>query len=216
MRGFAWHAAQSSEKYTKAACLMNGIEAKFGHNFTIGLQALVAAMPEAFPIEIERPHNYTYKEQVGEFQEELLKFATRLERLGTPNGRYQETNLSVSPYDLVKLDIFVKILRRVTIDLEEFHGEKSAKAWLAEDPKRDSRPFFSGPHKKETRLIFEKGNFGLTANPKQQPTPNYYLSSSGMVRSHEIDEDVIQTAHLFASLTKWKKEYFLKRVVLDS
>ncbi len=36
-----------------------------------------------------------------------------------------------------------------------------------------------------------------------------------MVRAHEVDEDVIETARLLASLTKWKEEYFLEQVVTN-
>ena len=213
MRGFAWHAAQAAEKYTKAASLMNDLDAKFGHNFAKSLEALADAFPELMPNRIEKPENYLHQE-LDDFSEELLVFAKRLEVLGTPDSRYLETELRTSPCDLVKFDILCKVIRRMTIDLNELHGERPARAWLADDPDQISRPFFSEPSLPDTKSILEKGNFGFSQNPKQQPSPHYTRSLSGMVRAQEIDHDVIQTAKFFASKTKWKEKYFLERVVI--
>lgn len=121
-RQFFWSAAQSLEKYLKAALLLNGHSVKKYNHDLIGLFKKASNFARSLiPPHLKAP------EQVRLFSENrnlwgdsaTEKFISRIHEHGDPSNRYDYFGIILEPSDLYKLDQVVFALRNITCKLDE-------------------------------------------------------------------------------------------------
>lgn len=138
-RHFSWNASQSLEKYTKCIILLQGGNAKFGHNFHRRLKDdVIDQNSNEFPEYLDISNTCKVCEKLREYaRESLISFVKRIEAAGHTEGRYRKTNNLVKPYDLQKLDLVVMFLRRLCAPAPcSLHSKNEHDRKLDRDPEQ--------------------------------------------------------------------------------
>lgn len=121
-RQFFWSAAQSLEKYLKAALLLNGHPVKegYGHNITKLFSKASSFVGDLIPENLEVPKQVklfsTYKNFWGDSS--TREFVSHIHKHGDPNNRYDYFGIKQGAGDLYKLDQVVFALRNIAIKLD--------------------------------------------------------------------------------------------------
>lgn len=102
---FMWSAAQALEKYLKANILLLGSEAvsKVHKHSSLGGD-LKKIDPERLHIELDMPSDWAELGITFWRKQDVDKFLKRIDQLGAPDVRYDQTQLEVNLQDLVFLD----------------------------------------------------------------------------------------------------------------
>lgn len=122
---FLWSSSQAIEKYLKAACLCNGMSAKFSHEWFAEYEQLVShaaqfqcveptllVAPNARLASLSEVTGLTYDESTRDF-------AKRVNSAGQPAVRYNEFAwIDIGAFDLHKLDTFIRWLRGLCFPLD--------------------------------------------------------------------------------------------------
>jgi hypothetical protein len=138
---FFWNALHATEKYLKAALLMNNKKANAQGHDIIKLHrefkpVAGCLMPDQLQMPVGLDSDYWFAESIEDY-------IMRLSRFGSPDNRYAMIGYSVHAYDLLKFDNLIFTIRRLVCDLRtdlfergsseaEYIGPKSD--WLRDNP----------------------------------------------------------------------------------
>lgn len=113
---FIWNAIHALEKYMKCALLLNGGRIKdLRHDIERGYRRLKSLAPGLLPSDLPKPDNLGLPYWRDETPEAFL---ARLTNSGGADGRYNMFGFSHHRDDVLKLDIMVFRIRRLTVDLD--------------------------------------------------------------------------------------------------
>lgn len=121
---FFWTAQQTLEKYLKAALLLRGIEIEVTHDLKWLFNKLRSAGDVDFPSVLSAPkkmpklpEQYDMRGRLRpwSFNQELSQFVSKISHMGGTNSRYNETDLELEPYDIVRFDLTAMLFRNAAI-----------------------------------------------------------------------------------------------------
>ena len=122
---FWWANQQTLEKYLKSALLLRCQPIKKDHNIKALFKSLKDCADVNFPGTIEVPDDFSPlprqiapngKVKDWPFREEISQFVSKVAMNGGPASRYNETDLFVEPYDLIKFDFVSKLFRDCSLE----------------------------------------------------------------------------------------------------
>lgn len=126
-RQFFWSAAQSLEKYLKAALLLNGRSAKeniekkqYRHNLVKLFETVSQFASDLIPPQLAAPPQVAlYSQNKDLWGNPITKdFISHINEYGDPNNRYDYFGIQLEASDLHKLDQIVFALRNITFKLD--------------------------------------------------------------------------------------------------
>lgn len=126
-RQFFWGAAQSLEKYLKAALLLNGYSAKqdgsnnkYRHNLAALFDAVNRFAGNLIPSQLEAPVQVALFSQNKKLWGDptTKNFISRINEHGDPSNRYDYFGFELEAADLYKFDQVVFALRNIAVKLD--------------------------------------------------------------------------------------------------
>ncbi|WP_299561178.1 HEPN domain-containing protein [uncultured Sulfitobacter sp.] len=122
---FPWVACQALEKYLKAALLLRYEIAERKHNLKSNFSKLNQCSGVSFPRMIEAPSGFNFlleqqnpcgKSKRWNYRMQTSQFISKLEKMGSPSSRYNQTNISIEHYDIHRFDAVSKMVRDTALD----------------------------------------------------------------------------------------------------
>lgn len=209
---FSWHAAQAIEKFVKSGLLFNGLDAKFGHDVLDGFRRLRTCAAGLLPDYLAAPDGLELLDGF-QFKEDFEHYVGRVSRNGHTDSRYRETEVETEAYDIVKLDIAVKLLRRLSIDLEEYDHGTQFREILRSNPDKHVHAF----KRQWLRTIPENfllhGNYAIAPNPVDRPLIGGSWHLRGQAICIAVDLDVRNAVAKLSQISRFTQSDLLKLAV---
>lgn len=116
---FCWSSQQCLEKYLKAILLLNGREISTNHSLMGMLETCREICGDLLPLVLCPIREFTWEGSITRRAFEPVEaYLARVEDYGNPHIRYRIYSITVSFYDLNKLDELCFMLRRVAFPLD--------------------------------------------------------------------------------------------------
>jgi hypothetical protein len=156
-RQFFWNAAQSIEKYLKAALLLNGYTSRcYKHHLVSLFKEVSRVVGDLIPQQLEAPKQVKLFADHRELWGDLatIEFVSRIDKHGDPSNRYNFFGVELAASDLYKLDQVVFALRNIAVKLDD-----TVEARYLTDPTNVGKTYLELIHEQPNRQLFPFAKF---------------------------------------------------------